>query len=97
MSFDYKHLSPITFFLHFLTCRPEVLGLFTLSTSPDFISYLTLSLFFNIIGFYSDKNVYFLSIFGTGPIFFETMEEVLFSREVWEGRIVLTVLNEGFA
>jgi hypothetical protein len=98
MSFDYKQLFLITYFLHFLTCKPKVLGLFTLSTSLDFKSSLTLSLFLHIIIFYSDKKKStFLSIFVPGPIFFETLKKVLFSREVSEGSIVLTVLNEGSA
>jgi len=63
MSFDYKHLFLITYFLHFLTCRPEVLGLFTLSTSLDFKSSLTLSLFLHIISFYNDKKGVFFSVF----------------------------------
>lgn len=67
----------------FWPCRPEVLGLFTLSISLlfTFISSLLLSLFLDIISFLSDKKrelLFFQSIifgiFGTGMIFFKNME-----------------------
>ena len=95
----------IDFFLcTFCLCTLEVLGLFTLSTSLllDFISFLLLSIFLEIISFFSDEVCcsfsieYFLGIFGSGLIC-KSLETVISSGEKSEGSIILLVLKEGSA
>jgi len=86
-------------------CTSEVLELFTLSMSLffDFISFLLLSLFVDIISFFSDEGCcsfsiqYFLGIFGSRLIFCKSLEAIISSGEESEGSIILLVLKEGSA
>jgi hypothetical protein len=72
-----------------------------MSLNFDSISFLILSLFLDIISFFSDK-LYcslsienFLGIVGSRLIFCKSLEAVISSGEVSEGSIVLLVLQEG--
>ena len=88
----------------FWPSKPEVLGLFTLSISPlfDFITSLLLTRFLDTKTLFRDKiescyffqlNI-FLGIFGTGLIFFKSLDQLISSGEVSEVRILLRVPNE---
>ena len=79
----------------------EILGLFTLSMSLlfDFISFLLLSLFLDIISFFSDEVrcsfsiEYFLGIFDSRLIC-ESLEAGISSGEESERSIIVLVLKE---
>lgn len=83
--------------LHFVTLQTRILGLFTLSLSLlfDFVSSCFFQFASILLLLYRQKDIcilsikYFLGIFGTGLIFFKSLEEIISSWEVSEGSIVL--------